>query len=451
MYRVIFSVVALSLLTACAAPVVKDSLLIQQTASEQAQDSSQDVSQVLNEVRDLQVTAQREDLYFFSPTYIQQADEQLARADKALENNASSQIVLTHVLAAKQLLNRGLENKQTVIVQLKPALNGLEMLSQIDTPKLLNKDFKSIQDDTKDLIILIEQGKNAQSIQDLEDVLTDIHKLEIKTLKKTFLLPAENALEKAEDVDADDYAPLSYAAAKQSIEKFESFIENNAANRDEISKRSIQSIHLAQHAHHVAKDAKPLLKLNNEQAEQHILNVEKMLARIGTALNNPDVNHLPLDSQSIALAQAAETISKQAQALKNQGQWEKEKQLLEHEIKELKKAQTKQTDIEPSITTTEQVEPSSQSKMVDPLEKKSMTPELGIQSEDPEATAPAALDSENSQISTIIESENNVVKEAIQQTEEPVTSNPEPAVNTISTPESSNDSTSVFKPKSETP
>lgn len=369
MFRIIISITTLSLLTACAAPVVKDSLLIQQTASEQAQESNQDVTQVLNEVRDLQISAQREDLYFYSPTYILQADEQLAKADKAIESTASSKIVLTHILAAKQLLNRGLDNKQTVIVQLKPALDGLEMLTQINTPTLLSKDFKNVQDDTKDLIVLIEQGKNSQAEKDLEDVLSDIRKLEIKTLKKSFLLPAEKALETAEEADAEDYAPKSFVAAKQAIEQFEIFIEKNPTKRDEISKQSTQSIHLAQHAHHVAKDAKPLLKLNHEQAEQHILSFEKMLGRMGTALNHPNISHLPLDSQSIALAQAAEIINKQAQALKNQGQWETEKQLLEQQIENLKKSQALQNSSKQHNTKTEQVDSIIDENIAKPLQQ----------------------------------------------------------------------------------
>ena len=371
MLRLIPSLVILSLLGGCAAPVVKDSLLIQQAASELAKDESQDINTLLDEVRDLQVTAQREDLYFYSPTYIKQADEQLVKADTAIAANLSSQVTLTHILAAKQLLNRGLENKETVLAQLKPALDGIDMLTQINTNSLLSKDFKNIQDDTKDLIILIEQGKNEQSAKELPDLLTDIHKLEIKTLKKTFLTPAEDALEKAEDADAEDFAPVSYSKAKQAIENFENFIEGNATERKVIKERSTQTIHLAQHAYHVAKAVKPLLKINQEQAEQHIFSIEKMLARMGTALNHTSVSHLPLESQSIALAQAAETITKQAQALKNQGQWEKEKQLLEQQIANLKKTQSQPKEIVQAISnaseeTQELATPASESQAEKP-------------------------------------------------------------------------------------
>lgn len=338
MNRLISTLISVSILTACAAPVVKDTLLIQQTAMEQAKGDNQDVDVVLNEARDLQITAQREDLYFYSPTYIQQAEEQLAKAENALKTNQPTQIILTHALAGKQLLSRGLENKQTVLLQLKPTLDGIDMLTKLDSHKLLAKDFKEIQEDTKDLIVLFEQGKNTQALKEQTDVLADIHKLEIKTLKKTYLLPAETAFEKAEDVNADDYAPQLFTEAKLKIKQFEKFIETNTTQRQEISIQAIQAIHLAQHAKHVAEAAKPLLKLNNEQAEQHILSFEKMLARLGTALNHDDVSYLPLDSQSIALAQAAEIINKQAQALKNQGQWEKEKVELEKQISALKKA-----------------------------------------------------------------------------------------------------------------
>jgi len=52
-------------------------------------------------------------------------------------------------------------------------------------------------------------------------------------------------------------------------------------------------------------------------------------------LNQKDVTYLPLDNQSIALAQAAETISKQAMAIKQQGQWQAEKAELEAKLAKL--------------------------------------------------------------------------------------------------------------------
>ena len=76
---------------------------------------------------------------------------------------------------------------------------------------------------------------------------------------------AENALEKAEEVDADDYASKTFETAKKAVDKLDTFIESQYKNRQAVKDASKATIALAQHAENVAKAAKPLLKMNEEK------------------------------------------------------------------------------------------------------------------------------------------------------------------------------------------
>ncbi|MEY8263033.1 MAG: hypothetical protein RPR98_02410, partial [Bermanella sp.] len=335
MNKLLVGVLSLTLISACSAPAVKDTLLIQQSAQEQAKESALSPQEVLTETRNLQISAQREDLYFYSPTYIAQAEEEIRSAESAFEDKLSAQQIITHALTGQQLLRRGLENKTTVLNQLKLSLNGLALLEKLDAPTLFEGDYTDVQDDTKDLIILIEQGNTSQALLDQNAVLSDIADIEIKVLKKTYLGQAEAALEKAMDAEAEDFAPVSIDKANLAVEKLALFIERNRKQLQAIAHETQKTMHLAQHAEHVAIAAEPLLKLKINSAEQHVLFIEKLIARIGQALNQQSVTHLPLDNQSIALAQAAETISKQAMAIKQQGQWQAEKAELEAQVSTL--------------------------------------------------------------------------------------------------------------------
>ncbi|MEY8204595.1 MAG: hypothetical protein RPR40_05930 [Bermanella sp.] len=335
MNKLLVGVLSLTLISACSAPAVKDTLLIQQSAQEQAKESALSPQEVLTETRNLQISAQREDLYFYSPTYIAQAEEEIRSAESAFEDKLSAQQIITHALTGQQLLRRGLENKTTVLNQLKLSLNGLALLEKLDAPTLFEGDYTDVQDDTKDLIILIEQGNTSQALLDQNAVLSDIADIEIKVLKKTYLGQAEAALEKAMDAEAEDFAPVSIDKANLAVEKLALFIEGNRKQLQAIAHETQKTVHLAQHAEHVAIAAEPLLKLKINSAEQHVLFIEKLIARIGQALNQQSVTHLPLDNQSIALAQAAETISKQAMAIKQQGQWQAEKAELEAQVSTL--------------------------------------------------------------------------------------------------------------------
>jgi hypothetical protein len=341
MNKILLGLMSLILITACSAPAVKDTLLIQQSAQEQAKNLSLSTQGVLDETRDLQVLAQREDLYFYSPTYITQAEEEIRSAESAFKDKLDTHKIITHALTGQKLLRRGLENKKIALSQLKLSLDGLALLEKLKAPTLFPSDYSDVQSDIRNLVILIEQGNANQAIKDQVSVLNDIIEIEINVLKKTYLGQAEKALEKAIDADAEDFAPASIEKAENAVEKLSLFIEQNRKQLKDIDIETQKAIHLAQHAEHVALTVEPLLKLKIKEAEQHVLFIEKLIARIGKALNQQDVTHLPLDKQSIALAQAAETISKQAMAVKQQHQWENKKSELETKPSTLKIAQQK--------------------------------------------------------------------------------------------------------------
>jgi len=363
MNKLLVGVLSLTFITACSAPAVKDTLLIQQSAQEQAKELGLSPQEVLDETRDLQILAQREDLYFYSPTYIAQAEEEIRKAESAFEDKLPAQQIVTHALTGQQLLKRGLENKKTVLTQLKLALDGLALLENLDAPTLFEGDYADVQDGTKDLIVLIEQGNTTQALNDQNSVLTEIADIEIKVLKKTYLSQAEVALEKAVDADAEDFAPESINKAELGVEKLALFIEKNRKQLQAIADETQKAVHLAQHAEHVSITVEPLLKLKINDAEQHVLFIEKLIARIGQALNQKDVTYLPLDNQSIALAQAAETISKQAMAIKQQGQWQAEKAELEAKLAKL------QAKLEDALKQPEKAAPSAgDSTQTDPAQ-----------------------------------------------------------------------------------
>ena len=332
MNKLLVSALSCILLSACSAPSVKDSAIIQQTAIEQAKTITLSPQQVLDETRDLQVLAQREDLYFYSPNYIAQAEDEIRQAETAFKEKQDPQQIITHALTGQQFLKRGLETKETVLVQLKLALDGLTLLTELKADTLLASEFSDIQGEIKALIIYVEQGNTTEALKGQGDVLKEITQLEIKALKKTFLNQAQLALNKAEDAGAEDNAVISFEQANVAIGRLKAFIETNPKERQVISEKTLGTVRLCQHAQNVAETAESLLDLKPESAEQHVLFIEKLIARIGTALKQEDVSHLPLDNQSIAIAQAAETINKQAQAIKQQGQWETEKAELQNKL-----------------------------------------------------------------------------------------------------------------------
>jgi hypothetical protein len=351
-------IICISLLSACSGNGVKDTDSIQQASIQQAKTHEQTPQVVIAQSQDLQIEAQREDLYLYSPSYMSQAEEALESAEDAIKDKKPNHEIIAFALTAQKLFKRGLENKTTVSSHLKLSFDGLAMLKEINTGEVLTSDFQDVKDDLKDLIILIEQGKATNAISEQKSLLVDIAQLEIKTLKKVYLKNAEDALDKAEDSDAEDFASKSYEAAEKSIEKLELFISTSPKQRKAIKDKSVAATNEALHAENVAKAAKPLLKLNPETAEDHILFIEGLLNRIAVSLNNSDISNLSLEYQSIAIAQTAETINKRATTQVNiSTQVEAlhtEKESLLTTIKNLKEQLNQETEIEPSVLAAEE-------------------------------------------------------------------------------------------------
>ena len=392
MNKAIISLCTLSLLTACAGPAIKDTVLIQQTAINQAQTEKQDPQQVIETSRELQINAQQQDLYFYSPNYMAQAEKEMAKAEDALKQSKPASVIITHSLMAKALFERGLATKETVINQLKLSFDGLVMLKEINAHVLLKDDFADIEDDIKDLIILIEQDKTQRALKEQKDVLADIIELEVDTLLAGHFSPAEKALEKAEDADADEFAAKTFEIAEQAIEKLEIFIETRYKERETIREHSEAAIRLAQHAENVAKAAQPLLKMNSEQAEEHVLYVESLLDRVTKALEHSSITHLPLNNQSIALAQAVETLSKQAQTNQKNKQWSEEKQALEATIAKLQKASEKNKEDSPILTEAPENKPDEEAQ--ENLTKTETSPEETLNKTDNKLVEPAQENAE---------------------------------------------------------
>lgn len=336
MKRVLIGICTASLLSACSSPAIKDTSHIELAAINMVESGEQDINGIISEVRDLQIQAQQADLYLYSPKHMAQAEEEMSKAEEAIKLKKPDHEILTHSLTAKTLFQRGLKLKPIVEQNLKPSFDALEMLKTIDAHVLLKDDYSDLQDELTDLIHLIEDGQTNEANQEQQAFLKDVAKLEIATLKTAYFIPAEKALDKAEEFDAEDYATKTFEAAEKNVEKLELFIESQYKDRQAVKDASTAAIHLCQHAENIAKAVKPLIGLKAEQGEQHILFVESLLNRITTALNHENIAHMPLNKQSIALAQKVETLNKQAQTNQNNPKWSAEKAELDKTIEKLK-------------------------------------------------------------------------------------------------------------------
>lgn len=323
---------AIFLSAGCSAPAIKDANLARMSATEQAKSTEQSPQEVIDAAKENLAEAHEEELSFYSPTYLAEAEKEIDAAERSLLSGEESSIAVANALLAQQWISRGLKNKEVAQVKLKASLDALKVLNEIEAQKYLGEDYLDFKNDIKELIVLLEQEKAEEAIQEQKDILEAFAELEVETLNAAYLKPVLIKLEDAEDQDADDYAEKTLADAQQQATALETYIKINPRNRSEIAELSKHAGKAAMHAKQVALAARPLLKLNTEKAEKHILAIEQYLARIGKALNHEDVRYMSLDNQSIAIAQIAETTARRAKAFDRQQDWEKQKQSLTEKV-----------------------------------------------------------------------------------------------------------------------
>jgi outer membrane murein-binding lipoprotein Lpp len=221
----------LALLAGCANNQVADAESIQSQALAAAATAQQTPGQLLEQALALKAQANADNLDFFAPLHMQQAQDNLDRAGQGLKDPLAQATVAQQAIAAKTFIEKGYQNKKLVEVQLQPALQQLDVLKSIDTPSLLPDDYNESVADLRDIIQMFEGGQIPQGIEKQKAVIAAMIAVEIKTLKKVHMSAALAFREKADEADAEEFARITLDAADKKIAEAQRFIETSYRDR----------------------------------------------------------------------------------------------------------------------------------------------------------------------------------------------------------------------------
>ncbi|MCP5326422.1 MAG: hypothetical protein H7A09_08900 [Oceanospirillaceae bacterium] len=324
-----------SLLCACSGPALKDSGQLAQAAAAAARSQGNDNASYIEAARASQTEASQADLQLYSPTYFAQGNEALNKAVSLQEQNQQGSEIATQAILAKSLFERGMQIKPQVETQLKDCIAILEILKAIDSPNLLRDDYEDALKDFRKLATLVETNQTDKIPSEQKDLLKDLAQLEQATLTKAYVSKPAQALDEAEDDDADDYAVKTYATAEKALETLKNTISKTPRDIETIKIQSTQAVHAALHAQHVAKAAASLMNLKQKETEEKVLQTEGLLKHIADSLQMEQPVYLSLQEQAFAIAQNAEIAHDQAKSYGSQQGWAEEKQQLLSQVKNL--------------------------------------------------------------------------------------------------------------------
>lgn len=286
---------------------------VEDLAKQQALKSDMTLGQAVADARKSMDKAVQDKLAFYTPLHFKNAQESLTYIEKlqngqASEDDMSTELaIITTAFKTKEFLNSGYQAKALIEQVLADSLAHKQVLDELDSKKEYPKTYGQTVDELTDLFKLIEQNEVEKARKEEADLLADMTRLEINTLIKRNVTPAQLVLDKAEDNDADDYAEKTFEQAEQSIEQAIAFINKNYRQRTEVTQVGKGALVAAQRAFNIGQESQSMVKLNEEEAEQKALEIESLIKVVRTAMQVEDIEGLPIKEQAAELAALAST------------------------------------------------------------------------------------------------------------------------------------------------
>ncbi|UXI02276.1 hypothetical protein [Photobacterium sp. TY1-4] len=221
---------------------------------------------------------------FSSQTYLDRYFEEIGRVAAALARLQDLKTVADDVLA--------------------PAMTQLTYLDSIDARHYYRSEYVRLTRLYAKLFRLVEDDALSDAGEEQEEFLARGHSLEVRTIKKIYVAPQEDALEVLRRNDVKDYAPISFARVESEILNAKGVIERSPRAFGQIEQAVDEIRFELAHAAHIAQEVQQLRERSEDEYESHFLEIETKLLQISLALNDSDLRDRPLKMQAAQIKQA---------------------------------------------------------------------------------------------------------------------------------------------------
>lgn len=286
-----FSTVSL-LLSACANNEIAGQDNISSSAEKAAVSASMSPTEAIEKASLRIQQGQQDNLGFFSPLHMGEARDKLLKAQKAnkkIKEDTDRVAVIAMAIEVDKTLDAAYANKGKVQQQLAPSLERKAVVDELGALKLQPKKYQSVMKKLTVLIKELEGGFFDQVVKGQPKLLEAFAELEADSMRTLWLTDAIKMLDKAEDVDADDFAEKSYEKAEIAIKDTNDFIDEYYADRKGVEERSFAAYNLASQAYFIAIEVQKVFKANEEELEDYMLLIQK---RFNTINENQQVANL---------------------------------------------------------------------------------------------------------------------------------------------------------------
>jgi len=307
-------------LVACANNQPATTKAIKQQSAEAAKQPGFTPEEAIRKAEAMLGKALEAELDFYAPLHLEQAKDSLSDAREFRENPPKdiANAALMSAIASQNFIQKGYENKALVKRTLDDALTHLDVLTRLNAQSLLEQDYQDVYDELVSIVASLERGELAAAVEDQKQLLENMSRVEIDTLKLIHLSDAEQWLEKAEDIDADDFAAQTYQRAEQTLAAADQFIEDSYRDRTGVEKVGDRALLASKQAYFTGYESKNLLALTAEDAEQKALELIAFFNKIARKTDEGVLPPQTLSDSADALSIRVGTVSETNKILKEQ-------------------------------------------------------------------------------------------------------------------------------------
>lgn len=235
-------------------------------------------------------------LEFYSPTYYSSATRALKDAERSLNNPRDKQpSVAQATIAARKLLEKAQFTRAAVERNLKDFVKHRNLLVELEASKWQPEDWKDLQKEMKELVLLIEDDRIKKALKLEPSVRKSMYELEINTLLVSSLNQARKTLDRAEKAEAENYSPYYFNQAQALIADTEIYIRGNYRDRRGIAYRAQKADTEALHAYKTALDSKRLVEFDESDTEDYFIALKQKLFALSNEITETPIIPATID------------------------------------------------------------------------------------------------------------------------------------------------------------
>lgn len=308
--NVISGVFAL-LLAGCAANVGKS---VKVSDEQRARYDSLSVTDAIAALEKRVAAAKLANMPFFAPNYFIEASEVLGEAQKSSTKKPKNAL-LSDVAKGDAILDKGeammavVQNRFAAEIELK----GL--LDKFNAAGIYPREYEKVVNQLSSLIQIVELEKADKIDKDKDELIKTMQALDVKTVQYTALHASELINLDTKSKNGEKQAPATLAIALEAYKYAENRIAQTPHDEESVQRAREETLFAARHARYVNEQVLSLQNQFKASVEAIVLQQEKQLLDIATALEHKDLRDQPIEKQAAALAIAASQLVQAKEAL----------------------------------------------------------------------------------------------------------------------------------------